>query len=667
MASAFNKLTAEQVRANYREQFAVVDLVVPTIVDALPGDADGLVHKDKLSAPLKVSIPLWDERPPFPGPVNELRLEVLLSSSSEWVGIGTPEDIPSPVDLPDSAFPLQRTIPLTVFRDYEGTFQFRYRVKNWNDFTFRDSPAAPVTIDRTGPRWVDPEHAAINIVEKPVITDAVLARDKGVKCVIPDFENEAKRDAVWVHVAWLDRVPLPTEDLTQFIVYSRLLGATREVLIDESVVRLYGSTTQYAVAILQDMAGNRGEMSLPATVPVALGTLPTALLACTVPLSADGVVDRADAAFPTKVHIKQYTGWESSDGIVVKWGAKELARTSVGAHLPFELAITVPWSHMAAEYNFNSATHVQAVVVDYTILRGDYPFPSPGAININTDFAIPGPTNPNPDPVNDLLNLIRFNSSEGSATELTMDDINEPASAFIELFDDPKVGDTLTLYYNGTVVTSSSNPYVVDGTEAVNAEIEIVIPWDVIELTPVKDDLPMYYTLTRAGFANPQESDLTTIDVLVEVVDLPEPVFPPVDFPGGIANCSSLKRKVAGGTEWGIFVQIPPSTHLKDGVEVKLEWQTYEFDGTTPIVGTTHVETPTVSPEQEASGLNWFVPYDKCLKPTYRPPISGGMGTVQYSINVRGVDVPSDPASVIVAVFESDGGPGNDHCVIPRP
>jgi hypothetical protein len=98
-----------------------------------------------------------------------------------------------------------------------------------------------------------------------------------------------------------------------------------------------------------------------------------------------------------------------------------------------------------------------------------------------------------------------------------------------------------------------------------------------------------------------------------------------------------------------------------------LEWQTYEFDGITPIDGTDHEETLTVSAEQQANGINWFVPYDKCLKPTYRPPISGGKGTVQYSLDVRGAPVSSDPSSVYVAVFESDGGPGNDHCVIPRP
>ncbi|WP_347906824.1 hypothetical protein [Pseudomonas grandcourensis] len=666
MASSFEKPTAEQVRANYREQFFVADLIVPTVVDVMSGDLDGLIHKDKLGAPLKVSIPLWSERPPVSGLVNVLTLECQLSSSPEWVRVGTPEDVPGPDDLPDSAFPLPREIPLDIFKDYEGKFQFRYRVKNWNDLNDRESPSAPVTVDRTGPLWADPPHAVIDIVEKPVITDAVLTRDNGVFCVIPDF-IETKRAEVQVHVAWLDRVPLPTDDITDFIVLSQAMPADRKVLVPAAAVRAYGSKTQYAVAILVDKAGNRGELSLPATVQVALGTLPSALKPCTVPLAVDGVIDRADAAFPTKVHIESYTGYNNDDGILVKWGTRELARTSVGVHLPFPLTITVPWSHMAQEYDFNSATHVQPVNVDYKILRGDYPYASPGAIAVNTDFAIPGPVNPDPDPINPNLNLIAFLSSSGSSTELTVGDIGKDATASIELFDDPEVGDTLTLFYNGVAVTSSENPYVVDGTEGPNEDIEFVIPWGDIEPIPVMNDLPLHYTLTRAGFANPQESKRTTIDVLVEIVDLPEPEFPDAVFPFGVANCNSLRLKAPGSTEYGIFVHIPASTYLKAGVDVELEWQTYEYDGTTVIADTDHEETVTVSDQQQANGIDWYVPYEKCLKPTFRPPISGGKGTVKYSIDVRGTPVSSDPVSVIVAVFESAGGPGNDHCKIPRP
>lgn len=658
MASSYEKkLTPEQVRASYRERFFLADLIDPILVDRL--NAQGLIHSEKLTAPIKVNIPLWDERPPIPGQSNSLAMEWLPPSSTEWLPVVPPEDIPGTV--PDTDFPLSRSIPLVIFSGFEGLFRFRYRVSNWNGGGERVSRAINVIIDRTGPKWVDPERAMINVAE-PVITDATLVRDGGVKCVIPAFTEESDREKVMVAVALLDRMPAEGENIDKFIVLFRPLPTNREVVVPADAVRNYGSKTQYAIALLIDEAGNRGELSLPATVQVALGTLPSGLKDCTVPLADDGLIDRPDAAFPTKVHIESYTGFDANDGIVVKWGKTTLARTSVGAHLPFPLMITVPWPHMVQEYDFTSATHVQTVDVDYQVLRGDYPFSPPGGITVDTDFSIPKPGNPDPEPIDPTLNLIEFLSSEGSDSELTEDDIGEDATASVELFDDPNDGDTLTLYYNGVVVVSPDNPYVVDGTETPNQVIDFVIPWAVIERTPVMDGLPLHYTLTHDDFGNPLESNRTTIDVLVEKVDLPEP-----EFPGTLINCNNLREKTAGSGEWGIFIHIPTSTHLKEGAEVTPKWQTYESDGTTVIPGTDHTEDLIVSPVQEQNGIEWFVPYTKCLKPTYKPPVSYGVGKMEYSITVRGTPVPSGTLDLYVAVFESDGGPGNDHCVIPRP
>ena len=654
MASSYEKkLTPEQVRASYREQFFVADLLFPILVDRL--DVQGLVHSGKLNAALRIDIPLWDERPPL-GRVNVLTMEWMPSSSNEYLAVVASEDIPDASVLPDADFPLSRSIPLAIFSSYEGLFKFRYRVSNWNGGGERVSPSINVIIDRTGPKWVAPEHAMISITE-PVITDAVLTSDGGVKCVIPEFTEANSRAEVMVAVAWLDRMPAEGEDIDKFIVLFQPLPPSREVLVPASAVTNYGSKTQYAIALLIDKAGNRGELSLPATVQVALGTLPSALKPCTVPLAdGDGLVDRADAAFPTKVHIESYTGYSESDGILVMWGTKTLTRTSVGAHLPFPLKITVPWPHMMQEYDFTSSTHVQSVDVNYEVLRGDYPFAPPSGIMVDTDFSIPKPGNPDPEPIDPTLNLINFLSSTGSSTELTLADIGAVAKASVELFDDPNLGDTLTLYYNGVVVDSPENPYVVTGTETPNEVIDFNIPWDVIKLTPVMDDLPLYYSLTHADFANPLESNRTTINVHVEIIDLPEPEFPV----GGVINCNSLEEK---GGVWGIYMHIPTSTYLKEGTAVEAEWQS--FDNTDKeITGTDHAETLTVSADEETNGINWFVPYDKCLKPTYPGPY--GVGKTKYTIVVRGTPESSLLVDSIIAVFEGDGS-GNIHCKIPRP
>ncbi|APC14462.1 hypothetical protein BLL42_01450 [Pseudomonas frederiksbergensis] len=661
MASSFQeqKLTAEQVRNNYRANFFTADpLIEATIVDAMPGDADGLMPIGKIDAAINVTIPLWSDRPPIGfGQVNKLALEWLPESSSDYLPIGTAEDIPDSDTLPDADFPLKKVIPLEIFKNYEGTFKFRYTVTNWNDGGSRLAPEVPVTIDRTGPiRPATP--APIEIVE-PLITDAVLTRDGGVKCVVPDF-IEDKKDFVKVAVGWMKDLPEDEADFPERVAFFDLLPSDRTILVPASFVTAIGSAIQYAVYFLFDKAGNRSEMSLPKSVQAALGELPSGLKACTVPLADDGLIDRADAAFPTKVHIEEYTGVDDDDGIVITWGKNNLARTSVGAHRPFPLKIPVSWLHMAREYDFASTTHVQPIDVDYTVFRGDYPTSSPGKISVNTDFAITGPVNPNPEPISPTLELIRFESSSGSDKELTIADIGKPATGHIKLFTTPApvVGDTLTLYYNGKAVSSA--PYVVTGNETPAQEIPMAIPWDDIKLVPVMDNLPLHYTLTHTGFANPQESRRTTINVMVEVVTLPE-----ITVPAVVINCSHLREDGSG--KWGVYVRIPTSDYLKEGAQVVAVWNTYKVDKVTEIPTTYLVEELTVSKVQEQTGIDWFIPYEKCLKPTYVPGVSNaGLGKVTYGINIRGQMVASDVKECLIGVFE-DAGSGNDHCVIPRP
>ncbi|WP_338496438.1 hypothetical protein V5F23_20945 [Pseudomonas sp. WP18] len=654
MAGSSTRPTAEQVRANYRKQLfkggETLEFRAPIVVDAIPGDADGLIPISKIDAPLQIKIPEWPNRPdpglPF---FNKLYLDWKPASSSEFLEFHS-EDVPDSGALPSDQFPLDRQIPLTIFESYEGTFQLRYRVKEWNSSTETLSFTAPITIDRTGPIRPDVPERIIILPQQP-ITTAILDQDGGVRCEIPDF-TEDKKEFVTVAVAWLDKPPTSDMDPAD-LAYLGLLPPTRQILVPKDIVTRLGSKLHYVVYFLFDKAGNRSDMPFPVEVVVALGNLPTNLRAPSVPLAADNLIDWVDAGFPTKVEIGEYTNWDAYDGIVIRWGTTKLAETPVGSHLPFPLQITVPWTHIRDEYDFNG-TNVQVTEVDYEVLRGPYPTASPGKIDVNVDLAIPGPGTGDPGPINPALELIRFKSHSNSDTELIEADIGEPASAFITLYDDPQVGDTLTLYWNGVAVSS---PYIVDGSETPNQEVERIIPWSVIQQTPVMSQLPMYYTLTRTGFTNKPESRRTFVDVNVEVIDLEEPTFPDQDVPYPL-NCEAL---VEQNGVWGIRVLIPPSVHVKKDVEVKAEWKTYDKSGSVELPNTDLKEDITVTEDQERDGIHWFIEYDKYLKPTYDTGDQYGYGKVKYTINIRGQDVSSDLVTVMIAVFENGG-----HCVIPR-
>lgn len=656
MAGSSKQQAAEQVRIDYRKQLFKAkadDFDPPIVVDAIPGDADGLMPITKIEEALQIKIPEWPDRPDPGIPIsNELFLDWKPTSSNEFLPFHR-EEVPNSGALPSDQFPLEREIPLEIFEGYEGTFLLRYRVKAWNSSDETESPEVPITIDRTGP--LRPGIPDPIIVLEPLITTAILERDDGVRCEIPDFVED-KKDFVTVAVAWGDKPPTAEIDPSE-LAYLGRLPPDRQILVPKDIVIPLGSNIHYVVYFLFDKAGNRSDMPFPVEVMVALGNLPTALRDPRVPLAADDLIDRLDANFPTTVEIDQYTNWDAYDGIRIRWGTKKLAETPVGSHLPFPLKITVPWAHIEAEYDYDG-DHEQEVEVDYEVLRGKYPTASPGPIDVKVDLAIPGPEIPDgPGPINGDLALIRFKSSSNSSTELTEADIGNQAWGYIELYDDPVVGDTLTLYWNGVPV--SSVPYEVDGDEEDNEEIEIDIPWVDIAKTPVMSQLPMYYTITHADFVNGMESERTRVNVNVEVIDLDEPTFPDKEPDPYPLNCRALINKAG---VWGIRVHIPASDYLKEGVDVEVEWQTYGKDGTTELPNTHFPETLTVDESEEINGIDWFIPYEQYLKPTYETGDQYGFGTVQYTIDINGGDVSSDLVTVMIAVFE-DGG----HCAIPRP
>ncbi|WP_434601555.1 hypothetical protein J3P91_20230 [Pseudomonas sp. Z4-7] len=659
--------TGQQVRAEYRkwlllkrrESRQADNHLPPEIVDKIAGDLDGLMHIDKITAPLQVKIPIWPDRPPLPALKDVLYLDwrPVTVPESEYQNFQQ-EDIAGPPDVPDDQFPLERAIPLQVFENYEGKFEFRYRVQAWNAPTQTSSDPAPVTIDRTRPLGPPPSFVPLAVIAQdgPLITTELLEQHSGLRCEIPDLVED-KKESVLVALALLASIPDDFPEAGE-LAFVGLLPADRNIVIPKDKVIALGSRKQYLAYVLFDKAGNRSDMSLPTTLQVALGALPADLKAPEVPLAADGLIDRADGATPTQVRINEYTNWTRDDGIVVKWGT-DIARTAVGTHLPFPLLITVPWTHMRAEYDFD-AGGAQSTEVDYIVLRGDHPTSSPGKIDVDVDLDIPGPDNPDPEPTNPALGLVRFESFSGSATDLTMADVGEPATGHINLpqtlLDVLETDDKLTLYWNGEPVTSS--PYLITGSEVADVEIPFEIPWADIEKTPVMDDLPMHYTLTRDGFVNPQESQRTHIDVVVEVVDLPETTFP--DREGTYPlNCNALIEK---NGKWGIRVHIPPSDYLKEGETVTATWQTYDKDGTTPIPDTFLSEDITVDPQQESNGIDWFIEYETYLKPTYDAD-QYGWGETSYSMSVRGTTVSSEPERVMIAVFEGAG----QHCTIPRP
>ncbi|MFP3514884.1 hypothetical protein SB766_01565 [Pseudomonas sp. SIMBA_077] len=624
----------------------------PTVVQIIPGDADGLISLADSLKDLDVEIPLWSQKAP-PGAPNPdvLYLEWLPEGEDNYVAVAEPELVPGTVLAKD--FPLKRTIPYRYFQNRTGSFKFRFRLDLWMGST-AESEDTTILIDRLGPVFVDAEPQIV--VSEALITDVTLGRDKGVICEIPEF-TELRPEQVKAAVAWLDEIVDTLPDVGDLDFFD-LLPSNRLITIPEAKVRGLGSGLHYVMCVLIDKAGNQSTLTLPTKVMVALGALPTGLQPPKVPQADGDGITRQDASEGVKVHIESFSDYEDNDGIVIDWGGERTAPIAIAQLLPFDLKVPVPWSLMKGLYNFTTGGD-QSVDVKYEVLRGEHPIAS-GPITVPVNFAYTGPENPDePHPVNPLLEKVVIWGASTIQDTLVASDEGKDAKAKIKLYDSPTPGDVLTVYWNGVVL--SSPPYTVTGTESPNQEIELVVPWVDIAPNPINLKLPVYYTVAVPGSKNPQSSQSKDINVQAVSIMLPDPEYQVGSL--GFYGCVSL---IENNGEWGVEVLIPTSTYLTMGADVTLVWRSYYGDGLTEIVGAELIyPSYPVTVDEQNNGIRWFIPFEKHLKPTYGGNSAQyGYGRCQYQIVVNGKPILSTSTAVMIAMGR---GGAEDSCEIPPP
>lgn len=659
------KLKAQQVRDDYLKQRAQrheqEGLKPADIVDAFPGDADGLLPLSVLGSAIKLKIPAWAPAPPNPEPevlVYEWKHEAEEKYTPLWR-----EEFPTPINVP---FPLERVIDAKYFTGREGRFSFRYGVRPWNDNDIVFAADQPITIDRT-PIY-DPDDPPA--VEDPgPVNDSVLVGAGGVVLTIPDFVEE-KKDFVRIAVVWA--FTPPPADLPIIPNFVIPLPADRKVLVDRAIIEALPSGDHHVAYELFDKAGNRSRASRLRTIKVALGPLPETLLPPFVPLApglgaGDDLIDLEDAHTGVYVEVPRYDNHHHADRVVVKWGTLELPGVPVGVAVnPFPVEVPINWAHLKAQYT--SDPNTQATPVTYKIVRGttDFPLAPADAISVNVNFGYTGPENPDePNPVNPDLDPVIVRGDSGGDNHLIDTDNGKPATATLKVYDPPLKDDLITLYWNGVAVADT----VTLDAEVAGAEVTIDILWSEIAAEP-SAEVPVYYTVSHPRFANDQFSQDTTVKVDALPITLDKATFPDLANPAGqfyILNCDSL-RKRAGTTEVGYRVSIPPSQYLVAGQKIDLRWVLKKGDGITEVVGSELVSLAVTIPvDADVNGMDWFVtPYSPHIYLAYDEPGHWANAEVIYTLTIAGQPVSSQSEPEIVGVYDLSTGLACDITNIPE-
>lgn len=628
----------------------------PTVPAMIPQDPDGLLDATQIKDQIIVEIPSWG---PNPSPVPE----------QLWVQWAPEDDPEGNVELaeltvaPGTQFPLQVLIPSG--RYFQGRLLLSYYGFNFIGNGF-ESDTQLITVDTVPPYGNGSPESLEPPVGADVITDAYLDTVGGsVALEVPlGYAGQSGDDTVYFY--WLKTVPENIGQLPPPSIPPFTLGTSTAATLTRAVLEQVGDGICHGVYVLKDKANNFSRISYWTSSTVALGLLPDNLDAPEVPLAVDGMIDRLDAHTGVVVQIPEFSNVKNGDLVHVKWGDTELAVWPTGPAPQFPIRIPVPWEAITGNYDYTAENPLQTVVVSYQVSRVGLRFPAqPLTLSVNVQLRVVGPDKPDPDPVNPNLPVLVVQGDSGQNNTLVPGDNGKPATATFVLFNNAKAGDEITLHWGG-LVNLQNIYYVGEADVPGTTEVEIEVPWNIIQEAGNSLELEVFYRISDAEQVNYQQSLTTRVNAQAVIVELPAPEFPDIvevapDY--FVLNCSSI-REVDG--VYGFRVHVPPNEYIKEGMEVTFDWTAVEeADGNGAIAGTELVERIIVDADQERFGIDWFVkPYDTKILPAFSETELGfGYSRLKYSTLVG--QIPTDSEFVHELIGLSIGG-GNS-CPMPDP
>ncbi|MHA6196312.1 hypothetical protein ACX3YG_18300 [Pseudomonas wadenswilerensis] len=617
----------------------------PPAVDAIiPGDTDGLLDALKIRTQFIVEIPEWEE--------NTLPFAEVVSLY--WAREETPEE---KIKLEEREVPPGSTFPLKVVverREYQqGRMRLTYSGYNSSGNAFASQPLL-VTVDTIAPySGASPLEPTV-VGNADVITDDYLSQNGDTfTLTIPDYADRAPGDMAFFY--WIKDVPKEPEQLPVPTLPAIDMAGARTAVLTKAMLAEIGDGQCYGVYILRDKAGNTSPISYWYAATVALGLLPDNLKVPEVPAANDGMVNREDGHLGVEVHIPAFDNAKNGDLVYAKWGVTNLPVYPTGPNPDFPLRIAVPWQAMVDNYQFNTGTPDQEVTISYHVERVGLRFPDPPLTSeVTVWLDVVGPENPDPDPVNPDLPKLTVKGESGQDNTLIDTDNGKDATVTFLLYEGAKQGDRIHLVWKGVPAAD----FHTVGAEVPGDTITMAVPWSLIQGGGNGLQVPVCYRITDENGVNYQQSPATPVNVSAIIIVLPPPTFPDLgQTPTGepILNCSSIKKL---NDVHGIRVHVPPSEHLKAGMDITFDWfVAKDNQGAELIDSTGFNERVRISPDQERVGVDWFIrPYAEKVLPAFEDTETRfGYSWLKYSVAINEIPMTTDE---VVEMIGLNVGPG---------
>lgn len=393
------------------------DLPAPQVNNLI--SPDNLVPSEAEISGLNISIPEWSRVLPN----DKIYLLVQGEQTEIFHVVLDPEKEKFPIVLntPTSLFPSNRSYVIS------------YAIAAQSGST---SYSAPVTIkiDRESPNQGNMPDALIypeEIIAKGLTLEYLTAHNEFLIATVPAYTKMEAGQTV--NPVWADN-DLPAVTVTDADVKAGKIA----VSISSEIIKAAGEGVIQSHYSLTSRAGYDGLPSDPSLVSVILTPVPTNLLAPTVPLAADGLIDLPDVDSGVAIEIPEYSNAINGDIIYAKWGNTTLTKITVSEG-KFPMEILVPRYIIIAEGS-------GSITISYQVDRKGRVYESPVTkVLVDVDHA--GPDNPDEsDPVNKALGAV-IKGSSSTVNALEPDDLGKDAYVTVPFYNEAKVGEVITVYW----------------------------------------------------------------------------------------------------------------------------------------------------------------------------------------------------------------------------
>lgn len=559
-----------------RTRLEPIPLPAPDVAVAFH-DADnyGLIPISELSAPLTVDLKVWD--------AAEENYTYQLLWDGERFGV---EKVISAADKPGD--PLTLEIPVELMT--EGLHTLQYRTYSPISDSDNYSDTFPIVFDKTAPG----KPLLAGILFPPEVQDGLTAAEfdalgNKLETTIPGYTGMAKHDLIKTY--WGD-VEGPTAVVTE-----NDMGLNKVTLVFSKDFLLSVSSGIHPVKFTAtDRAGNTSDDSVAVDVLLLLEEIPVNYPAPVVDPSLGELIDYAEAKPGVQVDIPHYLGASAYDQITLSWGA---GLQMLPVQLPpgnenedIVLSLRVPFEVI----NLNP---IGTISVTYQVTRQNRPAGSSlsAFVDVHVTLPIPEPALP---PVVQGTSLENPNVEDNFIDE---DDYELNGRAIVKWNSAFRTNDDIHLHWGDQ---QRLQWYQINDSDVAAAQ-DLIIPIsnNIIKAQGTGSEIPVHYSLTRAGNPNATISLIQTITVRSKE-----------DLPGGGAGIEgpTFKLNPAGY----ISQSVAPdgtvgavATYINIAQGQKLFFTFKGFDrNNNPIEAATFTDSRILDDQDVTKGYGFKVPYN---------------------------------------------------------